>query len=65
VDEPARVVEDADALVRQVLERLADTFRDERAGLAQRAEHDEAADTEALRVTFQRYRAFFERLLSA
>jgi hypothetical protein len=64
VDEPRRAVEDADALVAEVMQDLAETFSSERTNLEQQWDRGDEADTEALRVTLQRYRSFFNRLLS-
>jgi hypothetical protein len=64
VDEPRRAVEDADALVAEVMRELADTFASERSSLEEQWERAGEADTETLRVTLQRYRSFFNRLLS-
>jgi hypothetical protein len=64
VDEPRRSVQDADQLVAQAIQRLAQTFSDERARLERQWDHDGNVSTEDLRVAFQRYRAFFQRLLS-
>jgi hypothetical protein len=64
VDEPRRAVEQGDALVADVIKRVASIFADERSKLeAQRGRGDNVS-TEDLRVTLQRYRAFFDRLLS-
>lgn len=65
VDEPRRTVEQADELVAQVMKRLADGFATERERLEQQWGRGEDISTEDLRVTLQRYRAFFQRLLSA
>lgn len=63
VDEPQRCVQEADALVGEVMQRLADSFARERRDLeAQWASRGEAS-TEDLRVALQRYRSFFNRLL--
>ena len=65
VDDPKQAVREADELVRQMLQNLAQTFSDERAGLD--AQGDGAADTgstEKLRLALRRYRAFMQRLLS-
>jgi hypothetical protein len=65
VDEPQRAVEEADGLVAELMQRLAETFSSERSSLeAQWAEGGDAS-TEDLRVALQRYRSFFDRLLSA
>jgi len=62
VDEPQRSVEEADALVTQLMKRLTQTFQDERQSLESQLASDEVS-TEDLRVGLQRYRSFFERLL--
>jgi hypothetical protein len=65
VDEPRTSVEQADALVAEVMKRLADSFATERQALeTQWARGDDAASTEDLRVALRRYRSFFDRLLS-
>jgi hypothetical protein len=64
VDEPQRSVEEADALVTQLMKRLTQTFQDERQSLESQLDSDEVS-TEDLRVGLQRYRSFFERLLEA
>jgi hypothetical protein len=65
VDEPRRAVEQADGLVAEVIKRLAEVFADERGKLESQWGSGGEADTEDLRVALQRYRSFFERLLSA
>jgi hypothetical protein len=62
VDEPRRTVEDADKLVTSVMQRLAEGFAKERSGLEMRNQGDNVS-TEDLRVSLQRYRSFFDRLL--
>jgi hypothetical protein len=65
VDEPHQAVEQADALVTEVIKRLTRTFQETHDTLeAQLGETDDVS-TEDLRVGLQRYRSFFERLLSA
>jgi hypothetical protein len=64
VDEPRRSVEQADSLVAEVMQRLAQVFADERARLEQQWDRGEDTDTEALRQALRRYRSFFDRLLS-
>ena len=64
VDEPRKAVEEADALVAEVVKRLAEMFSDERGRLEQAWDRDQAVDTEALRQAMRRYRSFFERLLT-
>jgi hypothetical protein len=65
VDEPRRTVEEADELVAQLMRRLAESFAAEREGLEQQWGRGDDVSTEDLRVTLQRYRSFFQRLLSA
>jgi len=64
VDDPRRAVEQADGLVADVIKRLAEIFADERRKLESQWEQGEDVSTEDLRVGLQRYRAFFDRLLS-
>jgi hypothetical protein len=64
VDEPRRAVEQGDALVADVIKRLATSFADERSKLEGQWGRGDNVSTEDLRVALQRYRAFFDRLLS-
>jgi hypothetical protein len=64
VDEPRRSVEHADALLREVIDRLTRTFSDQRIRLEQAWDRDGEASTEDLRRTLMRYHAFFDKLLS-
>ena len=64
VDEPKSAVEQADALVAEVMKRLADSFATERKALEQQWSTGDDASTEDLRVALRRYRSFFDRLLS-
>jgi hypothetical protein len=64
VDEPRSAVEQADQLVAQLMERLAQSFSEQRSNLEKQWEASEKISTEELRVGFTRYRSFFERLLS-
>jgi hypothetical protein len=65
VDDPRETVQEADALVAELLQELAQSFSDARARLEAQWTEGEDASTEDLRVTLQRYRSFFERLLAA
>jgi hypothetical protein len=65
VDDPRRTVEQADELVAQVMERIAEGFSAERARLEEQWDRGEDVSTEDLRIAVQRYRAFFRRLLCA
>jgi hypothetical protein len=67
VDEPRHAVEQADALVATIIQRITDQFADERSKLEKQWESSDktsAASTEDLRQGLQRYRAFFDRLLT-
>jgi len=64
VDEPRGAVEDADALVATVMQRLAEGFAQERERLEAQWGRGEDISTEDLRVALQRYRSFFRRLLA-
>ena len=63
VDEPRAAVQQADALVSEMIKRLSDVFAEERAGLEQHWGRGENVSTEDLRIALKRYRSFFERLL--
>jgi hypothetical protein len=65
VDEPRQTVEQADELVAHVMKRLAEGFAAERERLEQQWGRGEDVSTEDLRIALQRYRGFFQRLLSA
>jgi hypothetical protein len=65
VDEPRSAVQDADALVADLMQRLARMFAVERDQLESRWTSGEDVSTEELRQGLQRYRSFFERLLAA
>ena len=65
VDDPRRTVDQADELVAQVMQRVAEGFATERERLERQWGRDEDVSTEDLRVALQRYRSFFRRLLSA
>jgi hypothetical protein len=64
VDEPRRAVEEADALVAQVMKRLAEVFAQERDELEHQWDRGDKISTEDLRMALRRYRSFFQRLLS-
>jgi hypothetical protein len=64
VDEPRRAVEQADELVAQIMQRLAQSFSDQRSKLETQWEHSDKVSTEELRLALRRYRSFFDRLLS-
>lgn len=64
MDEPRRSVEQADELIATSIKRLAEVFAEERSKLEQQWGRGGDVSTEDLRVTLQRYRSFFTRLLS-
>jgi hypothetical protein len=64
VDQPRSAVERADTLVADVMKRLADGFARERDNLDRQWDHGDDVTTEDLRLALQRYRSFFDRLLS-
>ena len=64
VDEPRGAVEDADSLVANLMQQLAEGFAKERERLEAQWGRGEDISTEDLRVALQRYRSFFQRLLS-
>jgi len=65
VDEPRTSVEQADALVAELMQRLATSFSAERGRLEAQWDSGDDVSTEELRVALTRYRSFFDRLLSA
>ncbi len=65
VDEPTTAVREADALVAELMQRLATMFASERAELENRWAGGDQVSTEELRQGLRLYRSFFERLLAA
>ena len=65
VDQPRGAVEEADGLVANLMQQLAEGFAQERERLEAQWDRGEDISTEDLRVALQRYRSFFQRLLSA
>ena len=64
VDEPRRAVGDADGLVAQIMQRLAQSFSDQKGNLEIQWDNSQQVSTEDLRTALRRYRSFFDRLLS-
>jgi hypothetical protein len=64
VDAPREAVQRADALVANTMKQIAEVFAAERQGLEGQWDRGDNVTTEDLRVALQRYRAFFDRLLS-
>jgi hypothetical protein len=65
VDQPRDAVEQADALVADLMQRLAASFSNEREQLEAQWDRGDDVSTEDLGVALTRYRSFFDRLLSA
>lgn len=63
VDDPRQAVEQADALVSDLVEQLTAGFSEARSRLEDQWTQGEEASTEDLRIALTRYRAFFKRLL--
>jgi hypothetical protein len=64
VDDPKQAVKQADELVAQVMKSLAESFSRQRSSIEGNVGGADQASTENLRVALQRYRSFFQRLLS-
>jgi hypothetical protein len=60
---PRKAVTDADSMVGEILDELAETFRRQRQSLEQDWADDKST-TEDLRIALRRYRTFFDRLLT-
>ena len=65
VEEPKAAVQQADALVAELMQRLAAMFATERAELENRWAGGDQVSTEDLRQGLRLYHSFFERLLAA
>ena len=64
IDDPRRCVQRADELVAETMTKLSDVFTQEREKLEREWDRGEDVSTENLRIALQRYRSFFDRLLS-
>ena len=64
VDEPRKAVQDADQLVKSAVEQIEEVFRNHRSQMEQQWSGGKDISTEDLRLSLQRYRTFFDRLLS-
>jgi hypothetical protein len=64
VDDPRIAVKEADNLVATAIQKLAESFADERAKLEREWSKGNDVSTEDLRQEIRRYRAFFNRLLA-
>jgi hypothetical protein len=63
VDEPRESVQEANALVSDLMDRLVSSFSEQRARLEGQWERGDDVTTEDLRIVLMRYRSFFGRLL--
>jgi hypothetical protein len=63
VDEPCAAVQQADALVTEVIEQISKMFAGELSSLEGQWKQGNEISTEDLRQTIQRYRSFFNRLI--
>src|SRR5262245_58053055 len=64
VDEPRKAVQEADQLVKSAIQQMEEVFREQRAQMEQQWSGGKDVSTEDLRLSLQRYRTFFDRLLS-
>ncbi|MDX3070819.1 hypothetical protein ACIP98_04090 [Streptomyces sp. NPDC088354] len=64
VDDPRDAVHTADALVADVMQKLAATFAHHKQELEGQWDRGEQVDTEDLRTALRQYRSFFNRLLT-
>jgi len=64
VDEPRKAVQDADQLVKSAVQQIEEVFREQRSQMEQQWSGGKDVSTEDLRLSLQRYRTFFDRLLS-
>ena len=63
VDEPRPAVQQADALVSEVIEKITQMFANEHSSLESQWNQGNDVSTEDLRQALQRYRSFFNRLV--
>ena len=63
VDEPRGSVEEANALVSDLMDRLVSSFSEQRDRLEEQWDRGDDVSTEDLRIVLMRYRSFFGRLL--
>ena len=63
VDEPRFAVQQADALVSEVIEQITQMFTTEHTSLENQWNQGNEVSTEDLRKALQRYRSFFNRLV--
>lgn len=63
VDEPRAAVQQADALVSDVIEKITQIFANEHGALEEQWKEGKDVSTEDLRMALQHYRSFFKRLV--
>ena len=63
VDEPRSAVQQADALVSDVIEKITQLFANEHGALEEQWKEGKDVSTEDLRKALQHYRSFFNRLV--
>lgn len=63
VDEPRSAVQQADALVSEVIEKITQMFANEHTALEDQWNQGNDVSTEDLRMALQHYRSFFNRLV--
>ncbi len=64
VDEPRTAVQQADELVSEAIQRLAQNFASARDQLEKQWDRGDDVSTEDLRLALRKYRTFFHRLLA-
>lgn len=64
VDEPRKAVQQADELVGSAIDRLSQSFSEQRKAMEGQWDKGGDVSTEDLRLALRRYRAFFQRLLA-
>lgn len=63
MDEPRSTVQQADALVSDVIEKITQMFANEHGALEEQWKEGKDVSTEDLRKALQHYRSFFNRLV--
>jgi hypothetical protein len=64
VDEPRDAVKHADELVANAIQRLAESFSEQRTRLEGQWDRGDNVSTEDLRLALRKYRTFFQRLVA-
>lgn len=63
VDEPRTAVEQADALISEIVEKITRMFAEQKDGLENQWKQGNEVSTEEMRKTLQNYRSFFNSLV--